>query len=298
MGALQTLSNLALAVRLPFLVASIIPTLVATALAVYDGYFSPYVFAAIAAAILLSHAGTNLANDYFDYKEGNYPPKKTGPTGGSFAIQNKLFSPTRILLLALICFITSLLIFYITSIYTTSLVFVLGFIGNFIGLAYSAPPFKLGYRQLGEAATFFGMGPLLMGTVYLSQTGTITAGLLALSFFFGFLICNILLVAQLPDIEIDKKSNKKTIASVWGKQILQQSYSFCTILAIASLVFGVLFLGLPLVLLIGVIGTNFSVVAIKNMQRDDYNEALKQTIFALQVAGILIIAGIMVEVLI
>src|SRR5262249_52674986 len=136
-----------------------------------------------------AHAGTNLANDYFDYYQGNYPNKK-GPTGGSFAIQEGLFTDRQILGMALACFIASLAIFAYLSLFTSTTVLIFGILGIALGFFYTAPPVQLGYRNAGEFTTFLGMGPIIFCTVYFAETGFISAGLLALSAFTGFFVSN------------------------------------------------------------------------------------------------------------
>ncbi|MCX8197060.1 MAG: prenyltransferase [Candidatus Micrarchaeota archaeon] len=290
--------RLFIAIRLPFMVASMLPAFAAAALAFYDGGFSLPVFLAIAIAIFFSHAATNLANDYFDFKEGNYPPKKTGPTGGSFAIQNKLFSPQQIIAMAALFFAFSIVLFYAVSTFTGyKELFLLGLAGNFIGIAYSMPPFKLSYRNLGEIATFLGMGPILVSTVYLSQTGTITLGALMLSIFFGLLVSNILLAAQIPDIEIDKKTKKNTIASVWGEKVLAQSFLFSAFLGAFALLISVLYNILPAGSLLGVLSTIASVEAVKKMTSKKHIGAIQDSLLALQIGSILVVIGILTGVI-
>ena len=274
--------------------ASLIPALAAGALAWHDGVFSLPLFLAATVAVLLSHAGTNLANDYYDYKAGNYPEKKTGPTGGSFAIQQGIFSARQILCMALACFALSIAAFLALSLYAGPAVLLLGLLGNLLGFAYSAPPLRLGYRHLGEIATFFGMGPLLVATVYLAQAGTVTAGCLALSVFLGFLVSNILLGAQVPDIEIDKKSRKMTIASVWGEKVLRESFLFSAICGGLALVAGVAAFGLPPAALLGLAGTLLSFRAAESLKMGKNNEALAGSLFALQAGGLLAAAGLLI----
>lgn len=288
------IQKLSTAVRLPFMAASLIPALAAGALAYHDGFFSLPVFLAAAAAVLLSHAGTNLANDYFDFKAGNYPQKKTGPTGGSFAIQQGLFTEQQILEMALFCFALSLLAFAALAIRTHPGVFLLGLAGNFLGFFYSAPPFKFGYRHLGEIATFLGMGPLLAASVYLAQAGTITPGSLALSVFLGFLVSNVLLAAQIPDIEIDRKSSKRTIASVWGEGVLQESFAFSALLGAAALLYGVFYASLPAESFLGLAGTAISLRAAHSMRAGKHMEGLQGSLFALQAGGLLAAVGMLI----
>ncbi|MDE1798617.1 MAG: prenyltransferase [Candidatus Micrarchaeota archaeon] len=281
------------ALRLPFLVASLIPILAAGSLAWHDGVFNPVLWATAGLAVILAHAGTNLANDYFDYRNGNYPKTKSGPTGGSFAIQSGLFAPGHVLRLAIFCFAVSLLLFGYLAVRESWMVFALGLLGVAIGFFYTAPPLQLGYRHLGELATFVGMGPVLFQTMYYAQTGAFSASGWALSTFIGLLVANILLAAQLPDIEEDRASGKRTIASVWGPGALASVFLFSTLLGGAALIFGVYALGLPVASLLGLAGTVLSLQAWTHLKEGRALPGLGGALNALQIGGVLSVVGLL-----
>ncbi len=281
------------ALRTPYLVASLIPVLAAAALAWRDGVFEPVLWAIAGLAALLAHAGTNLANDYFDFHSGNFPSYKRGPTGGSFAIQHGLFTPRHIALLALSCFSLSLLLFAYLAWNGSILILLLGALGIAIGFFYTAPPLSLGYRPLGELAIFFGMGPLLFQTVYFAQAGQFSLSGWALSTFLGLLVANTLLAAQLPDIEEDIASRKRTIASIWGPQALATVFLASTVIGALALVYGVLSLGLPASALLGLGGSLISLRAYTRLREGHALEGLDGSLTALQVGGALVIFGLL-----
>ncbi|VVB56945.1 1,4-dihydroxy-2-naphthoate octaprenyltransferase [uncultured archaeon] len=286
------LARLSDALRLPFLMASLLPAMAAGAYAWQKGSFDAVDFVLASLAVLLAHAGTNLSNDYYDYQAGNYPQKKNGPTGGSFAIQQGHYRPAQILGLAVLCFMASLAFFLYLSWSTASLVFPLGLAGILLGFFYTAPPLKFGYRLLGEITTFAGMGPLLFATVYLAAAGALPdeAGWL-LSIFLGVLVLNVLLAAQVPDIEIDRLSRKRTISVHWGADALANVYGLGSLMAGLALAGGVLLHGLPPVLLLGLAGLYFSYKAYMELKAERPLAALGLSLTALQAgAGIVILA--------
>lgn len=277
---------------MPFLVASLLPALAAGALAWREPTFSGPRMVMAVLAVLLAHAATNLSNDYFDFRAGNFPKRKTGPTGGSFAIQHGHFSPEQILTLALACFAAALALFASLASSGSPLLLPLGLAGLLIGFFYTAPPLRLGYRLLGEVATLVGMGPLLFETVYLATTGAFSLPGLALSAFMGLLVLNVLLVAQIPDIAIDARSRKRTLAVWAGPDALRQAYLACALLGALCLVGGVLALGLPAAALIGLLGSGLSMQAHRHLTAQRPFEAFGQTIEALQVGGGLVVAAL------
>ncbi len=278
-----------IALRTPFLIVSLITAAVAGALAFHNGAFNWMIFLAATFGVVLAHAGTNLANDYFDYQEGNYPKQKRGPTGGSFAIQNKLFNEGQILTMAIIFFIISLGIFAYLSTVTSVTVLLLGLIGIAIGLFYTAPPLKLGYRQFGEFASFIGMGPVLFSTVYMALAGNMTVSGLLLSVFFGLQISNILVAAEIPDIKEDRATDKATVAAKWGEDAAIKLFIISDVIGAIALILGVLHFKLPALCLLGILGTVMAFVGYRQMKNGKYVDALGSAINALMISGILII---------
>ncbi len=290
---LQKLVN---ALRLPFLIASFLPAAAAGALAVHDGNFSAWPFFVSAFAILCAHAGTNLANDYFDYKAGNYPKVKKGPTGGSFAIQNRDFAAGQIYKMSIACFVLSLGLFAYLATQSSPLILGLGIAGVAIGFFYTAPPVKLGYRLLGEMATFVGMGPLLFETVYFATTGTFSTAGLLLSAFLGVLVLNILLAAQIPDIEVDQASRKHTISAKLGPSALYNTFLLANIFGALALVASVAWHGMPTEILVALVGSALAFKAYSLLTQEKPLEALGYCLNALQIGGILLILALILKI--
>ncbi len=280
------------ALRFPFLIASFLPAAAAGALAVHDGNFSALPFFIVSFAVLCAHAGTNLANDYFDYKAGNYPKVKKGPTGGSFAIQNKDFSSEQVYGMSLACFALSLALFAYLAAQVSPIVLMLGAAGVAIGFFYTAPPIKLGYRVLGELATFVGMGPLLFETVYFATTGTFSAAGLLISAFLGVLVLNILLAAQVPDIEVDQASRKHTISAKFGPSALYNIFLLANVFAALALIASVAWYGLPSEILMALLGSVVAFRAYSLLTKEKTLDALGSCLNALQIGGVLLVLAL------
>ena len=100
------------------------------------------------------HAGTNLANDYFDYIAGcdEANPTPTPFSGGSRVIQNGQILPKKILYASLISFaLGSAIGLYLNYVCGKNIILILGAIGVFLGFFYSARPFKIGYGGFGDS---------------------------------------------------------------------------------------------------------------------------------------------------
>jgi 1,4-dihydroxy-2-naphthoate octaprenyltransferase len=209
-----------------FLAASAAPVLVGSTLAyAITGSFNFGLFILAMLAIMLLHAGANMANDYFDHKSGNdWANKNVTPfSGGSRSIQDGILSPRTELLAALAALAAGSAIGLIIVLMTKSLfILILGIIGLLGGFFYTAPPIKLGYRCVGEfvIALLFGLLPVF-GSYYL-QTGTIDIIPLFPAAVVAVLIFLIILINEFPDLAADASVNKKTLivslgvpASVW-----------------------------------------------------------------------------------
>ena len=96
------------AMRVPFFTATIIPVALGSVIAWHDTASFLWVrFWLTMAGAVLIHAGTNLANDYFDHITGcdEANPTPTPFSGGSRVIQEGLITPRSILGVSLASFI-------------------------------------------------------------------------------------------------------------------------------------------------------------------------------------------------
>ena len=214
-----------------FLAASAAPVLVGSTLAyAITGSFNFGLFILAMLAIMLLHAGANMANDYFDHLSGNdWKNNNVTPfSGGSRSIQDGILSPRTELLAALAALAAGSAIGLIIVLMTKSLfILILGIIGLLGGFFYTAPPFKLGYRCVGEIviALLFGLLPVF-GSYYL-QTGTIDIIPLFPAAVVAVLIFLIIFINEFPDLAADTAVNKITLivrfgvpASVWIYRIV------------------------------------------------------------------------------
>ncbi|MBW7992206.1 MAG: 1,4-dihydroxy-2-naphthoate octaprenyltransferase [Planctomycetes bacterium] len=214
-----------------FLAASAAPVLVGSTLAyAITGSFNFGLFILALLAIMLLHAGSNMANDYFDHISGNdWKNNNVTPfSGGSRSIQEGIISPRTELLAALVALAAGSAIGLIIVLLTKSLfILILGIIGLLGGFFYTAPPVKLGYRCVGELviALLFGLLPVF-GSYYL-QTDKIDIVPLLPAGIVAVLIFLIIFINEFPDLAADSAVNKTTLivrfgvpASVWIYRIV------------------------------------------------------------------------------
>lgn len=234
--------------RPQFFTASIMPVLVAGAYVKWrDGAVPIGLWALTGLAMVLLHAAANLFNDYFDKLSGadDANIQFVAPfTGGSRFIQRGLLSPPQVLFAALLCIGMGCGIGLYLAATRGAPILYLGVVGAVTLFFYTAPPFRLGYRGLGEAliALDFGVLPML-GTEYV-LTRAFTFQMLVASVPLALFITAVLIVNEFPDVEADALVGKRHIVVILGRRaavsLLVQLY--CAALALTALLVAVLWL--------------------------------------------------------
>ncbi len=214
------------AIRAPgFLTVSVIPVLLATAMAWHDGYFHPGYFALTILGAILVHCGANSGNEVYDYLSGNdgINTARTPFSGGSGVLVERELSAAMVLRLSLLLFAVAGGIGVYLAIVRGPAVMALVLTGIAVGYAYTAPPLRLVYRGLGELAVGFCFGPLLVAGAYFVQTQRLDWVVVVASVPVGLLTVAILYVNEFPDYVADRAAAKRTLIvrigparAVWG----------------------------------------------------------------------------------
>lgn len=195
--------------------ASISPVLLGNALAYYEGIFDiiPAILCLFVA--LFAQIASNFANDYFDFKKGADTEDRLGPDR---AVAQGWISPKAMLIgtfitLGLACILGLLLIRFADW-------RLLG-VGVAIAvcvLAYSAGPFPLAYKGLGDVCVLLFYGVIPVCFTYYVQTLHFSLLSFLLSISLGLLSVNILVVNNYRDYEQDKVACKKTTVVLFGRR--------------------------------------------------------------------------------
>jgi len=202
-----------LATRLPSLTAAVVPVLAGTALAA-DETFRPGLFVLALLGSMALQAGTNLVNDFYDHTFGVDTAVSFGPSG---VIQRGLLSARAVLIGGLVAFAIGAALGLTIVAFAGWQVLPLGVASVLAGYAYTAPPLKLAYRALGELTVFVFMGPVIvMGAAYVQLEAWTWEAFLA-SLPVGLLVSAILHGNNLRDIEGDRATGKRTLASLVGR---------------------------------------------------------------------------------
>jgi len=242
-----------LAARPRTLVAAVVPVLVGTALAFTEGRENLWAALAALMGAFFIQIGTNLVNDVVDFKKGADTAERLGPMR---VTQAGLLSPGKVAAGAVVAFGLAVACgLYLTSLVGWPLLLV-GVVSILCGIAYTAGPYPLAYRGLGDLFVFVFFGVVATLGTYWVETLALAWTPVAASVPVGLLAMGLLVVNNLRDIEGDARVNKRTLAVRLGRRGTIAQYR--ALLAIAYLSLPVLwgafglspFVLLPLVSLV------------------------------------------------
>jgi len=220
--------NWILAARPKTLPASIAPVMIGTAMAYGDGiHHFPTALLCLLCAMLIQ-IGTNLANDYFDFKKGADTRERKGPTR---VTQAGLIAPGHVLAATILTFALAGLLSWILVQRGGTPILIIAVLSIISGFLYTAGPKPLGYIGLGDIFVFIFFGLVAVSGTYYVQSYEINLAVLLAGFGPGLLSTAILAVNNLRDIDSDKKSGKRTLAVRFGRSFAQMEYALCVIWA-------------------------------------------------------------------
>jgi len=242
--------------RAPFLTASVIPVLVGGAVAwAALGEMDWWMFVLTLAGVMLLHLGANVSNDYWDYMGGTDVVNRfrTPFSGGSGLLVDRRLSPRRVLRLgqALLAAGSLIGLYLVYALGEDGwVVLLLGMLGVGGGYFYSAPPLSLASRGVGELAIggLFGLLAVL-GTYYI-QTTSFSLEAVAASLPVSLWVAAIIWINQIPDMEADGSTGKRTLVVRWGVESAIDAYAAIQVSS-AAVIVGAAVLGLmPLTALV------------------------------------------------
>ena len=202
------------AVRAPSLSAAAVPVLLGTAVAARDGYFHGWrMLIALIGAVAIQ-AGTNLINDYYDFRSGADSHHSLGP---SMVIQRGLLTPEQVWRGGIVAFAIGAILGLVLVYLCGWPILAIGIPSIAAGYFYTAAPVSLAYIGLGELTVFLFMGPAIVIGAYYVMALTFSWSALWASVALGFLVAGILHANNILDIETDGLHGKHTLATILGR---------------------------------------------------------------------------------
>lgn len=223
--------------RLPFIVLTPVCVSLGVSTAYVSGVHLEWgIVALVTLGAISAHISVNAFNEYFDFKSGlDAMTLRTPFSGGSGTLPANPTAATATLITAAASFVLCGLIGIYFLFYRGTGLLPLGLLGMLIIFLYT--PWLVKRPLLCLFAPGIGFGPLMvMGTYYVT-TGNYNLSALLASLIPFFLVSNLLLLNQFPDVDADKTVGRKNIPIVWGKRtaaIIYGLFLLATYLVIAG----------------------------------------------------------------
>lgn len=211
-------------IRAPFLALTPVCVLVGLGTALWTkGAVNGWHFALILTSALAAHVSVNAFNEYFDFKTGlDAHTKRTPFSGGSGTLQkHPEFAPTALAIACVSFLITALVGLYFVFTRGWQLL-PLGLAGLFLLYGYTA---WLVYNPvLCLLAPGLGFGPFIVMGTYFALTGEYSWSAFAASLVPFFLVSNLLLLNQFPDVEADRLVGRRHYPILIGRKASSYLY--------------------------------------------------------------------------
>ena len=202
------------AIRAMSLTAAAIPVLLGMAIAARAGFFAPLRLVLALVGAMAIQAGTNLINDYYDYRSGADLEQSLGP---SMVIQRGLLSADQVWFGGVAAFAIGAAIGLWLVYLAGWPILWLGIPSVLAGYFYTARPVALAYIALGELTVFIFMGPVIVLGTYFVMAGSFSWTALWASIPLGFVVAGILHANNIRDIDTDTRHGKRTLATILGR---------------------------------------------------------------------------------
>jgi len=254
--------------RPQFLILSVILAFLGASIAWYDGYFNLWHALLAGFGLTLTHVSVNTLNDYFDYKSGiDLAARRTPFSGGSGILPAGLLKPSQVLWLGLGSLLITVPIGVYFIIVKGWLLLPLLLAAALLVIIYTPLILKTPYP---EWAAGLGLGVLPVLGIYFAQTGAYTWPAVFASVPSGILVHNLLFLNEFPDVEADRKANRKTTPIVAGRATASVVYTVATIAVYVWIIAGVILRIMPAWASLALLTIPLAIKAIQGAQK--FNE--------------------------
>jgi len=254
-------------IRAPFLLVTLISVLVGVSVAVYQSYHINALYLGLAfVGALLSHIAVNVLNEYFDYKSGvDFKTTKTPFSGGSGVLPAGLLNPRNVYIVGIAC-IAGIIAIGGYFIYAQGpLIIPIGVVGILTVYFYTAYITKS--PLICAIAPGLGFGPLMVMGTYFALTGTYSLAAGLASLVPGFLVSNLLLLNQFPDVEADASVARRHYPITLGLEKSSLIYTALVLAAYLALIISVEVGKLPDLALLGLVTLPLGLLVVMGVRR-------------------------------
>ena len=263
-------------IRAPFLLVTLVSVLVGVSVVVHESHPINALYLALAfVGALLSHIAVNVFNEYFDYKSGvDFKTMKTPFSGGSGVLPAGLLNPRSVFILGVVC-IAAIIAIGGYFIYAQGpLIIPVGVVG--ILTVYFYTTYITRSPLLCAIAPGLGFGPLMVMGTYFALTGTYSMAAGLASLVPAFMVSNLLLLNQFPDVEADASVSRRHFPITIGRERSSVIYAALIFAAYLALIIPVLLRVLPYLALLGLVTLPLGVLVVMGVRR--YHDQIERLI--------------------
>ena len=285
------------AIRVKFLLASVIAVSLGLSLAWHSGHPIDILHAILTFAGVISlHASVDLLNDYWDFKRGiDTKTKRTKMSGGTGVLPEGLLTPKSVYIVGIAFLILGAIIgIYFVIIFGITIGLILGFAILSV-IFYST---KIVNWGLAEVFVTIKGTLIIIGTYYIQSQSiddfTILAGIVV-----GVLSSLVLFVTSIPDHDVDKEKGRRTLIIIFGKANAVKTFLIFPILAYGIIIYGVVSGLFPIYSLIVLLSKPFLIMAILHLKDLEKSEnillsSMTNTLYFSRIAGALFVISFLI----
>ena len=257
--------------RLPFIVLT--PACVVLGIATAFGAGARPVWWEVALVVvgaILAHLAVNVFNEYQDFRSGlDAKTKRTPFSGGSGTLQEHPELAGRTLALAIVCTVLTAGIGVYFVIAGSLLLLVVGAAGIIVVAMYT--PWIVRRPLACLIAPGLGFGTCMVIGAHVALGATVTLAPVIVSFVPFFLVSNLLLLNQFPDIDPDRAVGRNNILTAFGTRFGTAVYGLFLVLSYVAIGAGVAGGLFPALGLIGLATIPLAALAFRGaiLNRDD-----------------------------
>lgn len=181
----------------------------------------PLLLATLLGAVCIQ-IGTNLFNDYADFRKGADGEDRLGPAR---ACASGWIEPSRVLAAVWITFAVAILAGLYLAMAAGWPIVVIGLASLLCGLAYTGGPWPLAYVGIADLFVFVFFGLVAVGGTYFVLSGELSYAAVLGGAMLGCLATAVLAVNNLRDRDGDSKAGKRTLAVRYGDAFARNQYA-------------------------------------------------------------------------
>ncbi len=285
------------AIRVKFLLASVIAVSLGLSLAWYSGHSIDIIHALLTFAGVISlHASVDLLNDYWDFKRGiDTKTKRTKMSGGTGVLPEGLLKPKSVYIVGIAFLIFGAIIgIYFIIIFGITIGLILGF--AILSVYFYST--KIGNWGLAEVFVTIKGTLIVLGTYFIQSQSfddlTILAGVVV-----GILSSMVLFVTSIPDHDADKEKGRRTLVIIFGMSNIVRTFMIFPVLAYGVIIYGVIMDVFPVYSLIVLLAKPFLILAILNLKDLEKSDSMiirsmTNSLYFSRVAGALFILSFLI----